>query len=136
MIDEYDQGANDVLATSLKSFQELTKSDGVLKPFYASLKDLATTGPIARVFTTGVMSIQLDSMTSGFSIADNLTTNPDLVTMFGFTESELRGLIPQIVNLQKCEKTTDDVFNRMKERYNGYSFNPDTQARHHASELR
>lgn len=52
MIDEYDQGANDVLATSLKSFQELTKSGGVLKPSYASLKDLATTGPIARVFIT------------------------------------------------------------------------------------
>lgn len=52
IIDEYDQGANDVLATSLKSFQELTKSGGVLKPSYASLKDLATTGPIARVFIT------------------------------------------------------------------------------------
>ena len=63
-------------------------------------------------------------MTSGFSIAENLTTNPVFATMFGFTEAELRNLIPQIVNLHKCGKTFDEIFNRMKEWYNGYCFNP------------
>ena len=127
IIDEYDQGANEVLARSLDSFQSLTRSGGTLKTFYSKIKDFAAKGTIGRVFITGVTSIQLDSMTSEFSIADNLTTNPDLATMFGFTETELRNLIPQIVNLQKCRKTTDEVFNRMKEWYNGYCFNPDTQ---------
>ncbi|HBN74208.1 MAG TPA: hypothetical protein DD376_05860, partial [Sutterella sp.] len=66
-------------------------------------------------------------MTSGFSIAENLTTDPEFATMFGFTETELRDLILQIVDLNKCGKTLDDVFSRMKEWYNGYCFNPETK---------
>ena len=123
IIDEYDQGANEVLATSLESFQGLTRSGGVLKTFYAGLKDLATNGPIGRIFITGVTTIQLDSMTSGFSIAENLTTDPEFATMFGFTETELRDLILQTVDLKKFGKTLDEVFSRMKEWYNGYCFN-------------
>ena len=127
IIDEYDQGANEVLATSLDSFHELTRSGGMLKTFYAGLKDLATNGPIARIFITGVTSIQLDSMTSGFSIAKNLTTDMRFATMFGFTEAELRNLIPQIIDLEKFGKTLDEIFSRMKEWYNGYSFSVDTR---------
>ena len=127
IIDEYDQGANEVLATNFESFQNLTRSGGTLKTFYSKIKDFAAKGTIARVFITGVTTIQLDSMTSGFSIADNLTTNPEFATMFGFTESELRNLIPQIVDLKKLGKTLEEVFSRMREWYNGYCFNPDTQ---------
>ncbi len=123
IIDEYDQGANEVLATNLESFQGLTGSGGVLKTFYASLKDLAANGPIGRIFITGVTTIQLDSMTSGFSVAENLTTDPEFSTMFGFTETELRNLIGQVVNLKQYGKSLDEVFSRMKEWYNGYCFN-------------
>lgn len=123
IIDEYDQGANEVLDSSLPSFQKLTQSGGLLQTFYSKIKEAAAKGPVARVFITGVTTIQLDSMTSGFSTAENLTTNPAFATMFGFTQAELRNLIPQIVNLQKCGKTLDEVFNRMKEWYNGYCFN-------------
>ena len=66
-------------------------------------------------------------MTSGFSIAKNLTTDVRFATMFGFTETELRGLIPQIIDLEKFGKTLDKVFSRMKAWYNGYCFNPDVQ---------
>ncbi len=127
IIDEYDQGANDVLATSLESFKGLTKSGGLLKTFYSNIKTLSSGGPIARVFITGVTSIQLDSMTSGFSIAKNLSTDERFVTMFGFTESELKHLIPQLIDLEKYGKTLDEVYARMKEWYNGYCFNPDTK---------
>ncbi len=123
IIDEYDQGANEVLATSLESFKGLTKSGGILKTFYSNIKELSSNGPIARVFITGVTSIQLDSMTSGFSIAENISTDEDFVAMFGFTETELRHLIPQIVDLKKYGKTLDEVVSRMKEWYNGYCFN-------------
>jgi len=124
IIDEYDQGANEALATSLESFKDLTRSGGILKTFYSQIKELASSGPIARVFITGVTSIQLDSMTSGFSIAENITNDARFATMFGFTESELKELIPQLVDLKKYGKTLDEVFTRMKEWYNGYCFNP------------
>lgn len=101
IIDEYDQGANEVLASSLKSFQALTKSGGALKTFYERLKQIATKGTIGRIFITGVTTIQLDSMTSGFSLAKNFTTNARFTTMFGFTERELRNWIPQLVDLKR-----------------------------------
>ena len=125
IIDEYDQGANEVLASSLKSFQALTKSGGALKTFYERLKQIATKGTIGRIFITGVTTIQLDSMTSGFSLAKNFTTNARFTTMFGFTERELRNLISQLVDLKQYGKSLDEVLIRMKEWYNGYCFNPD-----------
>lgn len=127
IIDEYDQGANEVLASSLKSFQALTKSGGALKTFYERLKQIATKGTIGRIFITGVTTIQLDSMTSGFSLAKNFTTNARFTTMFGFTERELRNLISQLVDLKQYGKSLDEVLIRMKEWYNGYCFNPDMQ---------
>ncbi len=124
IIDEYDHVANEFFATSLESFKGLTMSAGMLKAFYSDIKALSSDGPIARVFITGVTSIQLDSMTSGFSIAENITNDARFATMFGFTEAELKQLIPQLVDLKKYGKTLDEVFARMKEWYNGYCFNP------------
>ncbi len=95
IIDEYDQGPNDVLAVSLEDFQALTRAGGLLKTFYAELRSMSGgDGAIERIFITGVTSIQLDSMTSGFSNADKLTYDSMFVGMFGFTEAELRDLIP------------------------------------------
>ena len=65
-----DQFANAVLATNLPLFREITSTDGFLKDFYTKLKAATDdNGPVARIFITGVTSISLDSMTSGFSIA-------------------------------------------------------------------
>ena len=123
IIDEYDNGANDVLASSVEDFRALTKSGGLLKTFYSLLKAHANSrGPIAWIFITGVTSIQLDSMTSGFSIAKNFSNHPKFAGMFGFSEAELRALIPQLVDLKQYGKTLDEVVARMKEWYNGYHF--------------
>lgn len=99
----------------------------MLKTFYASLNDLVANGPIGSFFITGVTTIRLDSMTSGFSVAENLATNPEFSTLFGFTETELRNLIGQVINLKQYGKSLDEVVSDMKEWYNGYCFNPDTQ---------
>ena len=126
IIDEYDQSPNDVLAVSLEDFRALTRAGGLLKTFYGELKDLSGgDGPVERIFITGVTSIQLDSMTSGFSNANNLTYESVFAGMFGFTEAELRDLIPQIIDLKKYGKTLDEVLERMREWYNGYVFCPD-----------
>ena len=42
--------------------------------------------------------------------------------MFGFTETELRNWIPQLVDLKRYGKSLDEVLTRMKEWYNGYCF--------------
>ena len=126
IIDEYDQSANEILADNVDKFRGLTKSGGLLKAFYAKLKFMATRGPIEWIFITGVTTIQLDSMTSGFSIATNYSDDPDFAGMFGFSEAELRELIPQLVDLKRCDKSIDEIVNRMKEWYNGYHFSADS----------
>ena len=124
IIDEYDQTANNVLSNDVESFRVLTRSGGVLKEFFSYLKQLTTNGPLERIFLTGVTAISLDSMTSGFSIAKNFSTRADFAGMYGFTEEELRTLIPQLVNVKKLSMTEDDLVARMREWYNGYRFNP------------
>ena len=123
IIDEYDHLANAVLSRKLDDFKALTSIDGFFKDFYTKLKSAAEDdGPVARIFVTGVTSITLDSMTSGFSIATNYTTRSAFATLFGFTEAELRQLIPQIVDLTKYDRTVDEIVARMKAWYNGYRF--------------
>ena len=100
-VDEYDQGADEVLAMNIESFRDLTRSGGILKTFYSKIKDFAAKSTIARIFITGVTTIQLDSMVSGLSIAKIFAANAQFTTMFGFTETELRNWIPQLVDLKR-----------------------------------
>ena len=125
IIDEYDQFANEMLSEDAEQFKKMTTKGGLLKAFYAGIKAEATQGAVGRVFITGVTSISLDSMTSGFNITSNYTCDPAIAEMFGFTESELRGLIPRLLDLPKYGKSEEEVFAHMKAWYNGYCFNSD-----------
>ncbi len=127
IIDEYDQFTNEVLSEDLNHFQTITSAQGFLKNFFAKLKS-ATRRTVDRIFITGVTSISLDSMTSGFSIATNYTTDPAFAGAFGFTEAELRELVPQVLDLKALTLTLDDLIVRMKEWYNGYRFCPQNPA--------
>ncbi len=123
IIDEYDHLTNSVLSREIEEFKQITVTDGFLTDFYTKLKSAsADTGPVARIYVTGVTAIALDSMTSGFSIAKNFTTRSEFSTLFGFTEAELRRLIPQVIDLQKYQHSLDEIVARMKEWYNGYRF--------------
>jgi len=122
IIDEYDQFANDILSADIEEFKKITSGhESYYKAFFTRLKE-ATQGPVARIFITGVSAFSLDSMTSGFNIADKISTPMRFAGMFGFNESELRNLIQQVVDLEECGLTLDYVFNHMKEWYNGYRF--------------
>ena len=125
IIDEYDQFANALLSKNAALFRSITSSDGFLKNFYSRLKAEADdSGAVARIFITGVTTISLDSMSSGFSIANNLTAHPMFAGLCGFSEDELRAMIPEVLDLDTCGKSVDDIVARMKEWYNGYRFSP------------
>lgn len=127
IIDEYDQFANTLLATSPKRFQEVTGKDGFLKNFYSRIKEATDESIVTRTFITGVTSISLDSMTSGFSIAEDITQDVNFCDLFGFNEEELYTLIDETVNLSACKMDRQEVFARMQDYYNGYRFNKDSQ---------
>lgn len=126
IIDEYDQFSNEVLAEDKDLFRQVTSSHGFLKDFYASLKSATVNGPVARVFITGVTSISLDSMTSGFNIAKNISPLPKFAAMLGFTDEELKALIPQVVDLNKYDHSVQEIYDRMKDLYDGYRFSRDS----------
>ena len=126
IIDEYDQFANELLSKNVDSFRSITSNDGFLKDFYAILKERAQ-NTFSNIFITGVTSISLDSMTSGFNIAENLTFNPNFASMFGFTEGELRSLIFKTIDLSRITKSIDEIIATMKDLFNGYRCSNESQ---------
>ena len=127
IIDEYDQFANEILATDVALFKRITSKEGFLKSFYARLKAATSDGVVDRTFITGVTTVSLDSMTSGFNIADMVTADRQLAGAFGFTEAELRDLVARTVDLKAAGKSIEAIVQRMKDCYNGYRFSPDSE---------
>ena len=127
IIDEYDQFTNDLLLGDEESFNKIAHAEGFIRDFYATLKATCDSDAVGRTFITGVTSVSLDSFTSGFNIAYNISSDPRFASMFGFTENELKDLIPQVLDLKRYGHGVDEVFARMKELYQGYRFSLDSE---------
>ena len=123
IIDEYDNFANEILSKNRDLFKEITNANGFLKAFYKAIKK-HTTKVIAKTFITGVSSVSLDSLTSGFNIAKNVTCHPKLNEFAGFTKDELIGLIEKLVDTKALNTTAENIAEIMRQAYNGYAFCP------------
>ncbi len=121
MVDEYDNFANNVLSHDLELFKAITSTGGFLKDFYAAIKEGAKSC-VEKTFITGVSSVSLDSLTSGFNISHNVTSRACFNEYAGFTEDELKELIPQLVDIEELGVSTDEIIARMKPVYDGYCF--------------
>ena len=121
IIDEYDNFANEILSKNRDLFKEITNANGFLKAFYKAIKK-HTTKVIAKTFITGVSSVSLDSLTSGFNIAKNVTCHPKLNEFAGFTKDELIGLIEKLVDTKALNTTAEALAENMRKAYNGYAF--------------
>ena len=131
MIDEYDHFTNSVLSGDGESFLAVLRRGGYVRSFYEVIKDRIGIGIIERLFITGVMSITLDSMSSGFNVASNITTRPEFSDMIGFTDDEVKELLKLSfsvnpgktalpVGLESEEQA--NIFEIFRENYNGYMF--------------
>ena len=121
IIDEYDNFTNTILSRNTDLFKFILGDDGFIKAFYALIKE--NTGTIIdRVFITGVCSVSLDAMTSGFNIATNITNDPWFNAMTALTHEEVKNLIKEIDS-----DNQDKIFNEMLVNYDGYKFNGHTQ---------
>ena len=121
MIDEYDNFANEILSKDLELFLTITGKSGILKTFYAAIK-AQTSDVIAKTFITGVSSVSMDSLTSGFNIALNVTDRACFNEYAGFTEDELTILIPKLIDVDKLGVTTKEIIKSMQPVYDGYCF--------------
>ncbi|MDD7022549.1 MAG: AAA family ATPase [Aeromonadales bacterium] len=130
IIDEYDHFANDILESSKKAFKEITSTsfdhEGFIKQFYACLKQYyggSRYAPIERFFITGVSSVSLNSVTSGFNIATNISSDARFNAMAGFTSEELSKQIDETIDGGVIAKTgKDNLLDAMRKYYDGYAF--------------
>ena len=116
MIDEYDHFANGLLSNT-DAFNTITGKDGFVRSFYEVFKTHAGNGCIDRIFITGVTSLTLDSLTSGFNIAKNVSMYPALNEMAGFTYEEVKSLLQEI-----NDTDLEETMMILTESYNGYRF--------------
>ena len=115
-IDEYDHFANNLLSQGKEMFKKLVQTDGYVRPFYEALKK-GTETVIDRIFITGVLPILLDSLTSGFNVAKNKSTDARFNEMFGFTEPEIQPILDDLGH--------QEGFAELRTYYNGYCFSPE-----------
>ncbi|WP_281072112.1 AAA family ATPase [Succinivibrio dextrinosolvens] len=130
IIDEYDHFANEILTKDKEAFKDITSTaeghEGLIKRFYALLKKYYRDdykGSIDRFFITGVSSVSLDSVTSGFNIATNISSKTKFNEMIGFTHNELSEVIDETVDFSLLPGITkDQLMQIMEENFEGYSF--------------
>jgi hypothetical protein len=126
LIDEYDQFTNELLSFHFADFQDIVSKNGYVRKFYEALKAATGRTGIGRIFMTGVAPVTLDSMTSGFNIATDISLHPLFHDMMGFTEPEVADLLRKI-EVSKAELPL--ILDDLRKWYDGYRFDFET-ARH------
>ncbi len=117
IIDEYDHFTNGMLEGNVSEFVKSLGQGGFVRAFYEIIKEYteSTNSVIDRFFATGVAPLTLDSLTSGFNIATNISLSPKFIAMCGFTEDEVKKLV-------KKAKLNEEVYKELEKNYDGYRF--------------
>ena len=121
IIDEYDHFANELLSFNIDLFQDTISRQGFIRKWYEALK-IGTQTFIGRIFATGISPVTLDSLTSGFNIADDITRYPGFNEMMGFTEEEVRHLLTLTLPF---DSSSPEMIQTLRQYYNGYLFSED-----------
>ena len=130
IIDRYDHFANSILARNAGASKETASAaecpPGFIRQFYAFLKEAfggVRGRPISRIFISGVSSVSLDSLISGFNIAANISNDPRFNAMAGLTHEELSEIIDGTVDFSELNGLTKEkILQVMESRYGGYAF--------------
>jgi Predicted AAA-ATPase len=123
LIDEYDNFINEVMARDVETYRALVRTDGPFKLLFKAVKNATEGQGLERVFITGVSPVALNDLTSGFNIAKNVSLEPELASLCGFRESEIRSLLEQISHERELTtEAIEDAVATMRTWYNGYLF--------------
>ncbi len=128
LIDEYDNFANEVMATDEVAYRGLVRKEGPLKTLYKGLKDLMENSVLDRLFVTGVSPVVMSDITSGANIFSDIYLDAEFNSLCGFTEKEVRNILNAAV--RECEMeppAADDAMRMMKIWYNGFRFSEDAE---------
>ena len=118
IIDEYDHFANELLGFNTDEFKNIVSKNGKVRKWYEILKK-GTEMVVERIFITGVAPITLDSTTSGFNIARDLTKDINFNDMLGFCKEDVKYLMNELGIDEEKQKELMPI---IKENYDGYVF--------------
>ena len=118
IIDEYDHFANELLGFRTDEFKNLVSKNGKIRKWYEILKK-GTETVVDRIFITGVAPVTLDSTTSGFNIASDLTKNILFNDMLGFCQKDVEYLMDELEIPKDKQK---ELLPIIKTNYDGYVF--------------
>ena len=127
LIDEYDHFANEILSFHFEHFSDIISRNGFVRKFYEAIKAATGDGIVDRLFVTGVTPITLDSLTSGFNIAQNLSTRKATNEMMGFTEQEVVDLMEAMGSFGQMRGDTAITY--LRQWYKGYLFHAKAPSR-------
>ncbi|MEZ4888853.1 MAG: AAA family ATPase [Chitinophagales bacterium] len=119
LIDEYDQFTNEIIAYRFEEFKTTVSRNGWVRKFYETLKIGSDDGIVSRTFITGVTPITLDSLTSGFSGATDISGVLRFHEMMGFRQEEVIGIL-QGIGIEEAD--LPNTMGEMKMWYDGYVF--------------
>ena len=142
LIDEYDHFGNRMLSDGMNdAYQDLVRSTGFVRSFYASLKAFTTKGTLARMFVTGVSPIMLDDLSSGFNIITHISLDDTFNAIAGFTRADVERAVNTLLTdkpqLAKDPRIGDRevLLETLEKHYNGYRFSKHAADRMYNSTL-
>lgn len=123
LIDEYDAPLLDVLHED-KMLQPMRK---VMQEFYQPLKD--SEAMVKFCFITGITKFSQLSIFSTINNLKNVTLLPRFSAICGITEQEVKTDFADGIRSMaaKYECTEDEMFDRLKARYDGYHFSEESE---------
>ena len=124
IIDEYDHFANELLGFKTEEFKNLIAKNGKIRKWYEILKE-GTESVVDRIFITGVAPITLDSTTSGFNIAKDITKDIEFNDMLGFTKEDVKYLMNE---LEIEKEKQEELLPIIKTNYDGYVFSREIES--------
>ena len=114
LIDEYDKPITDYL----ENMEKVEENRSVFKSFYSVLKDAYEY--IRLLLITGVSRFSKVSIFSDLNNLYDITLNPHYATLMGITQQELESDFKEEINV--LQQTQPDILQKLKEWYNGYSW--------------
>ena len=126
LIDEYDNFTNQLL-TSYNDplYEKVTTADSFLRTFFKVIKKGIGEGSIRTCFCTGVLTVTMDDLTSGYNIAEILTLESDFINMLGFTHAEADAYLRYVLDKYTgSQERYDEIWQLIVNNYDGYRFSP------------
>ena len=118
LIDEYDKPITD----NIDNFKKANETREFLRSFYTILKD--SSEYLRFVFITGITKFSKVGIFSGLNNLDDISMNEEYADIVGYTQKELENNFSEWIEkiAQKKEIDKQEILDKIKKYYDGFSF--------------